>query len=599
MKSSGEMGRTTKTLLESYELYARATGFSQARIDQMRTTVGLLDQFLDGIKDIREVTADDFRRFLADLRDRPAWRGLKTEQAHRLSGTSITTYGRAVKTFFSWLHTEGIIADNPLATVKIPRNPKTLPKVYSEQDLIAVFAAAAASIRDEAIFCLFLDSGVRLAELSRLKMSDVDTQSGTLKVHGKGNKERFAYFSADAAKCVGRYVKEFRQGAAKGDFLFVTKDGHPLQARGIQSLLLRLGKKAGLEERLAPHKLRHSFATLSLKYGGNLEYIRKILGHTDIKTTSEAYLNVQDADVSAAHRRFSPLSNLQGAIAKKGSVLPDEAKPGDQAVLPRTQPEKQSYLETPHKRQMRELAKATAEGIRLPSHWDKKLWRDLSVEFRPGKYYLPIGAVEIKDDRQIKVKYYDIGAGIAEPHLVKGLFSHLSTSRLSKFTELVGDKGMLSGLVFKAGQYSQALLQLLKLITDEVKGYRTKVDFHDEGKPGLTKWFIISAWNDAIQKAGGHSWIDNSWYKPYENVPVTNYWQLRGGGAVIGIAKSKSTLKFYETWHKKLILKYATDPLAKDIAVKDQELGSVVQDVKQRLQEFSDMQQVPGYCELC
>ncbi len=245
------------------------------------------------------------------------------------------------------------------------------------------------------------------------------------------------------------------------------------------------------------------------------------------------------------------------------------------------------------------MARVTAEGIHLPSPWDKELWRDLPVEFLPGKYYLSIGEVEIKEDGQAKVKYYGISAGIAAPHLVKSLHSHLSTSGLSRFTELVGDKGKLSGLVFKAGQYSQALLKLLKLIADEVKGYNIKVDFNDERIPGLTRWFIISAWNDAIQKASGHSWITDSWYKPYESVPDTNNWQLRGGGAIIGVAKSKRTVKRYETLHNKLILKYASDPLAKDIAVKDQELGSVVQDIKQRLQEFSDMQQLPGYCELC
>jgi site-specific recombinase XerD len=312
----------------------------------MRSCIGLLDQFLQGIEDIKEVTAADFRRFLADLRDRPLWRGLKTEQARHLSGTSINTYARAVKAFFNWLKAEGIIADNPLAAVPAPRKPKTLPKVYSEKELRAVYAAASANIRDEAVFCVLLDSGIRLAEFSALKIGGVDTESGSLKVRGKGNKERFAYLGPDGAKCVDHYIKECRQGAAKGDFLFVTKDGQPLQARGVQSLLLRLGKKAGLDERLSAHKLRHSFATLSLKYGGNLEYIRKILGHTDIKTTSEAYLNVQDADVSAAHRRFSPLSNLQRADAGKGLVLPDGGKSGDQPALPRTHTKQQAHEET-------------------------------------------------------------------------------------------------------------------------------------------------------------------------------------------------------------------------------------------------------------
>jgi len=81
------MGRTTEELLDRYELYARAAGFSRAQVDHMRSCVGSLDQFLHGIEDIKEVTAADFRRFLADLRDRPLWRGLKSEQARHLSGT--------------------------------------------------------------------------------------------------------------------------------------------------------------------------------------------------------------------------------------------------------------------------------------------------------------------------------------------------------------------------------------------------------------------------------------------------------------------------------------------------------------------------------
>jgi site-specific recombinase XerD len=181
------MARPTEKLLDQYELYARAAGFSRAQVGHMRSCVGLLDQFLQGTKDIREVTAADFRRFLADLRDRPLWRGLKTEQARHLSGTTINTYARALKAFFNWLKAEGIITDNPLASVPAPRKPRPLPKVYSERDLRAVYAAASANIRDEAVFCVFLDSGIRLAELGALKIGSVDTQSGSLRVLGKGN----------------------------------------------------------------------------------------------------------------------------------------------------------------------------------------------------------------------------------------------------------------------------------------------------------------------------------------------------------------------------------------------------------------------------
>ena len=261
--------------------------------------------------------------------------------------------------------------------------------------------------------------------------------------------------------------------------------------------------------------------------------------------------------------------------------------------------EQEPYEETPRKQKMRELAKALAGGISLPSLWDKDLWRDLPLEFQSGKYSLSVGVVEIDKDKQIKVNYYDIGAGNAVPHLVKGLYSHLSTSGLSKFTELVGDKGKLDNLVDEAGQYSQALLKFLKLITDEVKEYRAKVFFHDEANPGLTRWFIVIAWNDALQKAGGYSWIDDSWYHPPESIPDASLWQLRCGGYGIAIARSKKRLKTYENWHKKLRVKYANHQSAKDIVAKSQELSNIAQDIRQRLQEFSDMQRLPGHCELC
>jgi hypothetical protein len=227
------------------------------------------------------------------------------------------------------------------------------------------------------------------------------------------------------------------------------------------------------------------------------------------------------------------------------------------------------------------------------------LLRNTHVDFQPGKYYLPLGAVEIGEDKQIKVSYYDVSTNFAEPHLVKGLLSHLSTSRLSRFAELAGDKGKVDNLVGETGQYSQALLKFLKLIVDEVKGYRVKVNFHDEEKPGLAKSFIVTAWKDAILKATGYSWITDSWYKPRESIPGTNLWQLRCGAYIIGIAESKKTLKTYENWHKKLRVKYAKNKLAQDIAAEYQKLNDTAQDIGQRLQEFSDMRRLPGHCELC
>lgn len=257
------------------------------------------------------------------------------------------------------------------------------------------------------------------------------------------------------------------------------------------------------------------------------------------------------------------------------------------------------YEETHHKQKMRELAEALARKTSIPVFWDSDLWRDLPVEFKKGKYSLPIGEIEMSQDRQIKVTYPEIGAGIAEPHLLKGVFSHLRTSGSPRFTELVGDKGQLHSLVVEIEQYSQALLVFLRLLVDDVRGYRVKVNFHDEENPGLTRWFIITTWHHVLWSAFGYGGIDDSLYRPHESIPGTNFWQVRFGAYRIGIARNKKMLRTYENWHKELRIKYAKNPLAKDIAGKYKRLNETVQDIRQRLQEFSDMERLPGHCQLC
>ena len=145
-----------------------------------------------------------------------------------------------------------------------------------------------------------------------------------MRVMGKGRKERIVPFEADAAHCLSVYIEAERKNAGNDEPLFLTDDGRPLSKRGVQSVLVRLGQKAGIKERLAPHKLRHSFATWGANYGANLEELRIILGHADISTTSGSYLNVQNADLKKAHARFSPLAHLKKIAAGEQSGVPDK-----------------------------------------------------------------------------------------------------------------------------------------------------------------------------------------------------------------------------------------------------------------------------------
>lgn len=259
------------------------------------------------------------------------------------------------------------------------------------------------------------------------------------------------------------------------------------------------------------------------------------------------------------------------------------------------------YGETPHKQKMRELAKDLRGRISFPSLHDKRLVDYTPVEFRKGEYQTLLGNVSIIWD-QIEVGYYDVVSGMADPHLVEGLFSHLRTSGVPEFAEMAGDNGRITQWIVKAGLLSGALLRLLRAIVDDVTTYKARMSLGDELKPGLTRWFATMVWSDAFQRAGGYAWIDDRhWYRPEPPHlgSATGIWQLYCGAWVIGIAESPRRLKTYENWHKKARDKYAEHPLAREIALKDEELDDIAQEIRRRLAEFSDMQDLPGRCRLC
>ncbi len=301
---------------ERYEIDARAKGYSFRTIAHVKRCVGFFANFLGGVPDVSIVSGDDLRQYLSSLRDKLVDHSPTREKVRTLSQTSINTYARAIKSFWVWLKEEGIIEQNSLALIKTPKKSKTVPTVYMEVELKTVLKAVAALTRERAIVELFLDSGIRLEELSLLKVPEVDLINNRIKVLGKGGKERFAYFSQITRDSLSSYLKEFRPQPQGEDYFFLTKNGHRLTSKRIQDILEDVGRKAGLSTRLSAHRLRRTYATLSLKYGSNLEYVRITLGHSDVKTTSQAYVSIVDDDIATAYRKFSPITNLMQTESK-------------------------------------------------------------------------------------------------------------------------------------------------------------------------------------------------------------------------------------------------------------------------------------------
>ncbi len=171
-----------------------------------------------------------------------------------------------MRAFFNFLEADELIESSPVKAVKSPKIPRVFPYVLSEEEvhklLLAAKGKSFSAKRNYAMLCLFLDTGIRVSELCNLKLDDIKFATMSIKVIGKGNKERVILFSKKCAKALMKYIKA-RSFVPFEDILFVNKEGEPFKRRGILQIIHRLGKKAGIKgKRVSPHTLRHTFATL-------------------------------------------------------------------------------------------------------------------------------------------------------------------------------------------------------------------------------------------------------------------------------------------------------------------------------------------------
>lgn len=252
-----------------------------------------------------------------------------------LQAVSIARALAAVRVFLRFLVQEGAIPADPSAAIDRPKLWRRLPKVLSQEQTGELVAAPTASvpmemreapapadgalpavkkswkrlpIRDRAILELLYASGLRVSELCDLKLDALDMEVGVVRVTGKGNKTRIVPVGQDAIRAIRRYLVHVRPrytGTKDGDSLFLSKGSKPMTRQAVWALVKRHAKKAGLNQKVSPHALRHSFATHLLEGGANLRAVQELLGHADISTT-EIYTHVDAQRLLKVHQQFHP-----------------------------------------------------------------------------------------------------------------------------------------------------------------------------------------------------------------------------------------------------------------------------------------------------
>jgi len=236
---------------------------------------------------------------------------LKTEREY--ASTTVARKVAAIKSFFHFLVAEGLIQDDPTATLDSPRVKKYLPRAISQQDVERLLDAASQQdnprgLRDRAIMELLYATGMRVSELVALNVGDINVASASVRVFGKGNKERIIPVYERAVQAVGNYLEGGRIHLLRSPdekALFLNQRGQRLTRQGLWLIVKGYVKEAGLTVPVTPHTLRHSFATHMLRGGADLRNVQELLGHANIATT-QVYTQVSNERLREVYDEAHP-----------------------------------------------------------------------------------------------------------------------------------------------------------------------------------------------------------------------------------------------------------------------------------------------------
>jgi site-specific recombinase XerD len=266
-------------------------------------------------KDVEVITAAHIRNFLLYIRMEPVrWGGRSTSSRRPASSRTVAHYHGALRTFYNWLINEGLASGSPLETVKPPKVQEKVIQPLTPDDIRRLLdqcdGKTALGSRNRAIILLFFDTGMRLSELANLIVPDIDFERGAILIReGKGQKQRIVHMGSYCQKAVWRWVTIFRESSTNS--LFVNREGQPLQARAVQSLIKRSCTRASVAGNGGCHRLRHTFSIEFLRAGGDLMSLQYLLGHSSLEMVKRYLASLNADDAARAHQRFSSADNMK------------------------------------------------------------------------------------------------------------------------------------------------------------------------------------------------------------------------------------------------------------------------------------------------
>jgi len=292
--------------------------------------VELINQFLDYLSIERGLSSNtgksykqDLRKFASYLASRNISKVKNVTKQHvskyiyflkdkGLSSSSISRNLVAIKVFFRFLVSERIIKEDPSGSIESPRLLRKLPEVLAAAEVAKLLDGPdkrdLLGARDKAALELMYATGMRVSEMVNLATSSINLEVGFIRCSGKGGKERIIPVGNKARLAVSRYLAKSRPKLCKvsGEkHLFLSRLGKKISRQSFWKMLKKYARGAGIVKSIAPHTLRHSFATHLLERGADLRSVQEMLGHADISTT-QLYTHINKARLKGIHHKYHP-----------------------------------------------------------------------------------------------------------------------------------------------------------------------------------------------------------------------------------------------------------------------------------------------------
>jgi integrase/recombinase XerD len=318
--------------LDEFMLFCRSKQLREKTLSSYEQTLRLFERWCFEelkIERVDAVTESTVRRYITNLMERGKYSFYANDKKKEInfpdrrrdfrapvSITTINNYIRNLRVFFNWLERDYLLQKNPMKKVQQLKKNRKAKDFISDEEFKKLIGhldkSYFAEHRDLAMIMLMIDTGMRLGECSDLLVSDINLAKKTILLRAeitKGRKDRMVFFSSKTEGIIRRWI-QFKDRYSESEYLFPTKHGGSISVSNFETNFKKYLRRAGLKETISPHCLRNNFAKRCLMNGMDVFTLSKILGHSSVRVTEEAYLDLTDDDMQKRYQIFSPVASI-------------------------------------------------------------------------------------------------------------------------------------------------------------------------------------------------------------------------------------------------------------------------------------------------